>query len=368
MNYSITMPSLGADMTEGKLLNWRIKVGDRIKRGQIIADIETQKAAVEMENFKDGVVTSIKAIPLEIIPVGGLMAELELAEEMPVHTMTLKQPSVPRASPAAKNLASEKGIDWKTLKGTGPNGVIELVDVESALPKTEGPKATSEPFINVRKAIAAAMSKSKKEIPHYYLKMTADMDSLLLKLDALNERRPLEQKILLPALLAKIVSDTLKEFPNFNGYFIQDKFEAKPNINLGIVISLKNNGVIVPALLETETKDLSTLAVEFNDLIDRARNQKLRSRELSDSTFTITNLGDLGVEEVFGVIFPPQVGILGIGRVYQAPVIRDGQLLAGHRATFTLSGDHRVSDGIMGSRFLQILKSKIERNLFSDKD
>lgn len=370
MSYEITMPSLGADMSEAKLLHWRVQKGDTVKKGQIIADIETQKAAIEMESFREGVIMALHAQPNDVIPVGGLMATLNesSASSIPV-----------KVSPAARHLATLKGIDLTLLKGTGPEGVIELADVEAALglamaipPSTlalEATKATppapvnSTSLINVRAAIAKAMTRSKKEIPHYYLKETASVDPLLSSLDKLNGELDPSEKILLPALLSKIIVDTLKEFPDLNAYYENDKIIRQREINLGVVISLKQSGVIVPALLNTENKNLREFNRALLDLIARARNGKLKNRELTEGTFTISNLGDLGSEEVFGIIFPPQVALLGIGRLQKKPAVINNEVTIAQQITLTLSGDHRATDGIMGSRFLNALRRKLEKEV-----
>lgn len=341
MSELITMPSLGADMTEGKLLQWRIKVGDKITKGQIIADIETQKAAFEMESFKEGTVTSLTAAPMEVIPVGAAMAVIEnTGLEVRQEATDLKVAMSAKPSSPSVSLPSAA---WSSPTSASTNSIVD-----------------------VRKAIAKAMSRSKKEIPHYYLKTQASMNRLLLALDQINEKRPPDSRIMLPALLTKMVSELLQKYPEFNGYYQNDQFEARADTNIGIVIALKKGGVIVPALLETQKKSLTDIGIQFNDLIDRARAGKLRSRELSEATFTITNLGDLGVEEVFGVIFPPQVAILGIGKIIPAPVVKNGHVEVGMIMTLTLSGDHRVTDGIRGSRFLQTLKTNLEGGIIHE--
>lgn len=391
------MPSLGADMSEGKLLGWRVKEGDWVEKGQILAEIETQKAAVEMESFKSGQILCLRAKPQDVLPVGALIAEMELDEascsstasssssissspsksralepepepepeipqrQTPVTPPEAKAPRPVRASPAAKRLAQEKKLDLSQIQGTGKDGVIELSDVERFTPTVTAPLTALR-----RKAIAQAMSRSKREIPHYYLRTDVRMDSVLKQLDQWNENRPVAQRILLSALWVKAVSDTLIAFPELNGFYENDQFVAQAPIHIGIVTALKEGGVMVPALLDTHEKSLVQLGAEFNDLIDRTRRQKLRTHELTEGTFTITNLGDLGVEEVIGVIFPPQVAILGIGRLHKAPFVTGDELSVGYRCRLTLSGDHRVTDGILGSRFLRRLTQNIERIQIND--
>lgn len=362
MNTQITMPSLGADMTEGKLLNWRIKIGDHIKKGQVVADIETQKAAVEMESFSEGLVVSLKALPQDIVPVGAVMAELSSELSEPLQQSPIDR----RATPAAKKLAADNKIDWQQLRGSGPVGAVELKDVQAVLGKTESHRdegkgsQQNSSFIDMRAAISKAMEKSKHEIPHYYLKTSVDVDPLLEKLEDLNKTNLATDRILLASVIAKITASTLADFPELNGFYREGRFQPAKEINVGIAVSLKKAGLITPCLFSLPEKSIFEFSKDFNDLIYRARSSQLRSKELSEGTFTISNLGDQGAQEVFGIIFPPQVALLGVGAVHQKPVIKAGQIVIGHELNLTLSGDHRVSDGISGSRFLQTLKFKME--------
>lgn len=316
MNQYITMPSLGADMTEGKLVRWNIKVGDHVTKGQIVAEIETKKASFEMESFKEGFVSSLDVQPSQIISVGEKMATLNEIED-PLQV-----------------------LPTPLLHSTVAEEVTSLVDF--------------------RGAIAKAMGRSKREIPHYYLKTTVKFDGLIDFMDRYNLDRSADDRLLLPSVFAKIVCLALIEHPEMNGYYQNDQFEVQHEINLGFVVSVRNKGLFVPCLLGAHSKSLSVFDFEFKDLINRTRKGKLRTREISDATFTITNLGDLGVEEVFGVIYPPQVALLGLGKIDKAPVLKQEKWQTGMVATLTLSADHRVTDGLSGSRFLQTIKKKVE--------
>lgn len=354
MNYDIVMPSLGADMDSGRFVEWKIKPGEHIIKSQAIAVIETQKAAVEIESFKSGKVTEVVAEPDTIYPVGAVLAKLELdpgeiVAEAPVAKPTASEV---RISPVARKWAEENKIDFHQVKGSGPDGVIELKDVQSLVREK---KVSS--IINIRGAIAKAMSKSKAEIPHYYLQSKVNIDEFIKKIDELNQSPNAKERILLPSVFIYAVSKALLKYPEMNGYFTSGKFEKKESHNIGVVTSLKTGGVVVPAILGVQNKDLYQLDLELKDLIKRARESHLRSIELTEGTLTITNLGDLGADQVFGVIFPPQVALLGFGRVRQDAIIKDSSVHTGFCVNITLSADHRVSDGLSGARFLQCITS-----------
>jgi pyruvate dehydrogenase E2 component (dihydrolipoamide acetyltransferase) len=209
--------------------------------------------------------------------------------------------------------------------------------------------------VDVREAIARVMARSKKEIPHFYLKSRVCVDGLLASLDDLNQACAVEDRVLMPAILVYAVTSALKEHPDMNGYFTDGKFIAHTEKNVGMAISLKSGGVISPALLEAQTKNLFEINAALKDLIQRAREGKLKTTELSQGTITITNLGDLGSQEVFGVIFPPQVALVGFGQIRKEAVVENSLVRAGFVLDITLSADHRVNDGISGSRFLKAI-------------
>lgn len=348
MKYTVTMPSLGADMDQGKLMVWKIKAGDEVKKGQIIATVETTKSAMEIESFRDGRVLELVGKEGEELRVGSPIALFEVEDQ------EKKEAETPRfkISPAARKLATEKQVDLSILKGTGPLGQIELKDVLFYLDQREGQVPRQASGVNIREAIAKAMVRSKKEIPHYYLKTRISLDPLLGWIDERNKVLPPEERLMIPAVLMKGIIQAVQKFPVMNGYFINGAFEMKDSVNLGIAIALKSGGVIVPALLDAGELNLSMLNSSFQDLLKRARKGELKSRELTEGTITATNVGDLGSHEVFGIIFPPQVSLVGLGRIHKTAIEDHGAIRAGYVIDVTLSADHRVTDGLTGSRFL----------------
>lgn len=380
------MPQLGADMSAGKLLQWRKNVGDRVQRGDIIADVETDKADIEVEVFSTGTIEKILIQPGEKVPVGTVMALIreegkpavievpsvprELvarpAPTVPAPTPPLRGvPAVPptvavgaprlHISPVARKLAADLGIDPGSISGTGPGGRITLEDVQLAA-QAQAVKPAPAPELDraarMRQAIGAAMARSKREIPHYYLSTTIDMSRPLAWLAEENLKRSVEDRLVYGVLLLKAVALALRQFPELNGLWIAGKAVPKPDIHVGAAISLRGGGLVAPALHNTDRQDLGELMKSFRDLVQRARAGSLRSSELSDPTITVTSLGEQGVEAVFGVIYPPQVALVGFGKIGERPWASEGQITARPALTATLSGDHRVSDGHRGGLFL----------------
>lgn len=348
MKYIVTMPSLGADMDQGKLMDWKIKIGDFVKKGQTIAVVETSKSAVEIDSFRDGRVLELKAKRGENIPVGGAIAFFEVEEDKSSFVSERR----PKISPAAHKLAVQEHIQISEIKGSGPEGQIELRDIREKLSA-----GTSTTTLNLRNAIAKTMARSKKEIPHYYLKTQVHLDSLMGWLDRKNSVLPPEERLMLPVVLTKGIIRALQENPQMNGHFVDGGLEVKKSINMGIAIALKDGGVLVPAIMEAQNLSLRDLNAAFMDLIIRARKGELKNRELTEGTFTITNVGDLGTDEVFGIIFPPQVALIGLGRVHKTAVVTDSQIREGLVIDVSLSADHRVTDGLSGARFLSHIES-----------
>lgn len=354
------MPALGADMTAGQLLLWRKNVGDRIERGEIIAEVHTDKADIEIESFTAGVIEKLLIEPGSEVPVGTVIAliradgeEAKLTEAAPV--VSIKPPETARIkiSPVAKKLAEEFGIDPATVKGTGPGGRITREDVEKAKPvKTVSPEVPVSRPTGMRQIIAAAMARSKREIPHYYLSTQIDLHRAMSWLAAENQKRTVEDRLLYGALLIKAVALALREVPELNATWSDDDITTHSSIHVGVAISLRQGGLIAPALHDADKKSIGELMKSFSDLVKRARAGRLRGSELSDSTITITSLGEQGVETVFGIIYPPQVALVGFGKVVERPWVADGRIVARPVITATLSADHRVSDGHRGGLFL----------------
>jgi pyruvate dehydrogenase E2 component (dihydrolipoamide acetyltransferase) len=380
------MPQLGADMSAGKLLGWRKNVGDPVQRGDIIADVETDKADIEVEVFATGKIEKILVQPGEKVPVGTLLAIISeegkpaaaeapaVPQPMPAKpTAAPAAPSVraipvvpppsavaagaarPHISPVAKKLAADLGIDPATVSGTGPGGRITMEDVQrAAQTKAAQPVPTVELDrpARMRQAIAAAMARSKREIPHYYLSTTIDMSRAMAWLAQENAKRSVEDRLVYGVLLLKAVALGLRQVPELNALWVSGKAAPSPDVHVGVAISLRGGGLVAPALHHTDRQSLGELMRNFRDLVQRARSGSLRSSELTDPTITVTSLGEQGVEAVFGIIYPPQVALVGFGKIVERPWSSEGQIVSRPVITATLSGDHRVTDGHRGGLFL----------------
>ena len=350
------MPSLGADMEAGTLTRWKIKPGDRVKRGDIVAEVETEKADIDVEIFTTGVVHELLAEPGQKLPVGAVLATILEEGESPAAAPTRQ-----RVSPFARRLAAERGINLATVQGTGPDGAVTAEDIKRAAssPGVKTPKPSIQepvsPLAGMRRAIAAAMARSNREIPHYYLETQIDMDGALEWLRNENLKRPVEARLLPAVLLIRAVVLALKEVPELNGYWVQDRLEAKDAVNVGFAIALRQGGLITPAILQAGDKNLDQLMASLSDVVTRARDGHLRSSEIAEGTITVTNLGDFGVETVYGVIYPPQVALVGFGRIRQRPWVVNGAVIARPVLAATLAGDHRATDGRRGAQFLSAL-------------
>lgn len=362
------MPTLGSDMTQGTLVEWKKKVGDRVMKGEILAEVDTEKAAIEIESFHTGVIEQLLAKAGETVPVGRVMAIIreEGAQAMPaVHAPPPSIPSVGepqrlRISPAARKLAGELKVDPALVQGTGPGGAITLDDIQrSAQARRPQPApalaATGEAVdrqARMRQTIAAAMARSKREVPHYYLSTTIDMGRALAWLNEENQRRSVTDRLLSGVLLIKAAALALRQFPELNATWKGNEAVQSQAIHVGVAISLRQGGLIAPAIHHTDRQSPGELMSSFQDLVKRARAGTLRSSELSDPTITVTSLGEQGVETVYGVIYPPQVALVGFGKIVQRPWVAEGAILSRPVVTATLSADHRVSDGHRGGLFL----------------
>jgi len=381
-----TLPALGSDMDQGKLLQWRIKPGDSVRRGQVVAVVDTSKAAVDVESWQEGTVFELLVEPGETIPVGAVLATLlepgETAETAK-HTPRRQAAAAPearpapetqpapaaapsfaaarrRVSPAARKLAEEHGIAIELVAGTGPDGAVVLQDVQRAV-EAKAPPAGADRHAEMRRAIAAAMSRSKREIPHYYLSEPIPLQRAQAWLTSANASRDIGSRLLLAVLQLKAVAMALAKYPDINGFYINGAHQPSPAIHIGVAISLRQGGLIAPAIHDVGQKSLDQLMRDLSDLVKRARAGSLRSSEMSDPTMTVTNLGDQGVEAVSGVIYPPQVALVGFGRVQERAWASDGALRAMPAVTATLAGDHRVSDGHYGALFLGEVREWLQR-------
>lgn len=366
------MPALGSDMDEGTLTEWLVKPGDAIARGQVVAVVETTKAAVEVECWQSGTVHELLVPVGETIQAGKPLATLLAAGEsaptelpaVPAETTATPQPARRRwISPAARRVAASLGVDLGGVTGTGPQGAVTIADVEHAAAestKTPSHTATTDRAAQMRRSIAAAMSRSKHEIPHYYLSEEIPMETALTWLADYNSRRPIAERVLPAVLLVKSVGLAARRYGEFNGFWQNDEFQAGSGSHVGIAISLRGGGLVAPAIHDVADKKIDELMRDLTDLVARARAGSLRSSEVSDPRITVTNLGDQGVDSVFGVIYPPQVALVGFGRPAQRVRVVDGGIRVMTTVNATLSADHRASDGHRGALFLAAISEQLQ--------
>lgn len=370
------MPSLGADMDAGTLVEWMVAPGDEVKRGDIVAVVETQKGAIEIEIFVEGRIEQLVAEIGDELPVGQPMANICTDQQAapaaptepspPKPSLTRQGVSAPtlpvsgdaddriRASPAARRLAEADNIDLASIRvGSGPEGAIIRADIEraGAAASSTSKRETSE-FSPMRAAIAAAMSRSKREIPHYYLSHEIDLHAASEWLAKLNAERAPAERLLMGLLFLRASALAAKQATDMNGVWIDEAFQPSEEVHAGLAVSLRGGGLVAPALHNADLLNLDELAEQARELVQRARTGRLRSSEISDPTITVTSLGDRGVDRIIGVVFPPQVAIVGFGTPRVKPAIIDGEFVARMTVTATLAADHRVSDGRSGARFL----------------
>jgi len=378
------MPSLGPDMQAGTLVEWLVKPGDSVKRGDIVAVVETQKGAIEIEIYQSGQIEQILVDLGSKVPVGTPLAVIRAEGEAkpsvaapasppmtqpvplvaPVPIRTTAPPiaapagavSSARASPAARRLAREHGVDLSTLMGTGPAGAVTYADVErriaEAVPAPEKKRALWLDLEAMRTAIAAAMVRSKREIPHYYLEHHVDVSACQQWLAHKNVARSPDSRLLFAALAIKAVALAVPHFSGFNGFYRDNKFEPAQSVHIGVAIAIRGGGLAAPALHDANQLSLDELMSRMRDLVQRTRAGRIRSSEISDPTITVSSLGERGVETLYGIIYPPQVAIVGFGKIVMRPWIVDGTVESRSVINVTLSADHRVSDGHVGALFL----------------
>ncbi len=390
------MPSLGSDMDEGTLNEWLVKPGDKVTRGQVVAIVETTKAAVEVECWQEGTINELVVPVGETVQVGTTLATLaapgEQAEKPPrprpaakaaataATTPSTAPPTAPSApktpstapgrrrwvSPAARRLAQSLGVDIDAVSGTGPQGAVTINDVEhAAAAKPVAPPvakpAAADRATQMRKSIAAAMSRSKREIPHYYLSEEVMLEKSLSWLTTRNAQRSIDERVLPAVLLLKAVGVAAQRFGEFNGFWREDGFEPAAGVHVGVGISLRGGGLVAPAIHDVPEKKLDELMNDLTDLVARARSFSLRSSEMSDPTITVTNLGDQGVDAVFGVIYPPQVAIVGFGQPAERVCVIEGGIRVVTTVQATLAADHRASDGHRGALFLAAINELLQQ-------
>ena len=423
----ILMPRLSDTMTEGVIADWHKKVGDTVKKGDILADIETDKATMELESYKEGTLLHIGAQKGEKIAVNDLLAVIgdaskvdlpkiiasaakggapaaatqpaatpAAASQAPVAAATTAAPAGQessgfsvsadgriKASPLAKKLAAEKGIDISRVPGSGDNGRIVKKDVDSYVPGTTGATAPSGqqaasskpavpaapagqvsfeevPVSQMRKVIAKRLAESKFTAPHFYVTMSIDMDKAVESRTKLNEVSPV--KISFNDIVLKAVAVALKQHPAVNSSWLGDKIRINHHVNIGVAVAVED-GLLVPVVRFADTKTLSQISTEVKDFAQRAKAKKLQPADWEGSTFTISNLGMFGVDEFTAIINPPDACILAVSAIQQIPVVKNGAVVPGNIMKLTLSCDHRVVDGASGAAFLQTLKGLLEEPL-----
>jgi len=406
------MPSLGADMEEGTLVEWLVKQGDTVARGDVVAVVETQKGAIEIEIFEAGVVTALEARPGQTLPVGAPLARIGVAEEgdppptpepqespplappeippeLPAETPSVPGPEIPvappveapdapppemppdshqsfasrsspPASPAARVRADKAGLSLASLHGSGPDGAILLADVDRHLAEAPArPPGTGVNMDEMRKAISAAMVRSKREIPHYYLAQSIDLQPATDWLAETNANRPPDNRLLMGALFLQATVRALAKTPELNGIFAENRFAPSTAVHAGLVVALRGGGLIAPAIRDAEKLTLDELMVAMRDIVARARIGRLRNSELTTGTITVSNMGENGAEELYGIIYPPQVALVGFGAPMRRAWVVDDAAMPRNTVNVTLAADHRVSDGRRGARLL----TEIERLL-----
>ena len=448
------MPSLGADMDEGTLLEWLVKPGDRVNAGDPVAVIDTAKAAIEVETFDAGVIADLLVEPGTKVAVGTPLAHLRAdgaapgpetraPAGVPAPVTEVTQPAVDEVSPPAaapppalprrvtplvRKRAHELGIDLTTVVGTGRGGAITRSDVDHAAhgaavtPPASVPVASRErvsPYarrlaersgVNVdalsrrlgrpvhaddvttataaqpaaptvplaeppaepspappapaveravpkpdamRAAIADLMSKAKREIPHYYLQTTVDLTRALAWMEERNKELDISHRLVPSALVVKAVALAAAKSKELNGFWRDGGFVPSPDVHVGMAVSLRRGGMVAPAIHHADRLDVVELMTTLRDVVTRVRAGRLKRAEMADPTITVTNLGDQGVELVYGVIYPPQVALVGVGRVEQRVTVVDGLIGVRPTVVVTLSADHRATDGFVGARFLR---------------
>jgi pyruvate dehydrogenase E2 component (dihydrolipoamide acetyltransferase) len=358
------MPALGADMTEGTLVEWRVRSGSAVKRGDVVVLVETAKGIIDVEAFHDGTVERLLVEPGAQVPVGTPLAlfsgdaapvpaaQADMPPDMP--PIVAPAPKRTRISPAARQRAEAAGIPVERLQGTGPDGVISLADVEKAEATAvrTAPTVNADPHAAMRSAIGAAMTRSKREIPHYYLAQTIDFSASLVWLEQFNRDQPVEARLLYAVLLIKALARAASEIQGFAGFYRDGAFQPAQTIHVGLAISQRGGGLVAPALLDAATKSLPQLMSELKDLVTRARSGHLRSSELALPVITLTSISDEAVDAVYPIIFPDQVAIVGAGQIAERPWVHNGRIVSRRLLTLTLAADHRVTDGRAGARFL----------------
>lgn len=418
----VRMPKLSDTMTEGVVAEWHKKVGDAVAEGDLLAEIETDKATMEFESFYDGVLLHIGVAKGDAAPVNEILAIIgekgedikallkdagaaapveEASVEAKAETVVEVAPVTPEpapvvaqpvaatavaavttsngssngerifASPLAKKMAADKGINLATVAGTGENQRIVKKDIENYQPaaaSSGGGKViyagavgteshTDVPNSQMRKAIAKALSASKFSAPHFYLKMEVDMDNAIAGRKAINSEEGI--KVSFNDMIVKAVAASLRRHPKVNADWLGDAIRYNDHIHVGVAVAVED-GLVVPVVKFTDTKGLSQIGAEIKDLASRAREKKIQPQEMEGGTFAVSNLGMYGIEDFTSIINPPNGCILSVGQIKSTPVVKNGEIVPGNVMMLSLSCDHRVVDGATGSDFLKTLKEMLE--------
>ena len=394
----IRMPKMSDTMEEGIISSWLKKVGDKVNSGDILAEVETDKATMELESYDDGILLHIGVKNGESVPVNDVIAiigekgenikeilkeeeakEEETKEEEAKEEETITIPEINdiskdkrlKASPLAKKIAEEKGINLTNIKGSGDGGRIikkdieentEIISAQSStniiLPKTIGEESFDEiPISQMRKTISKRLSESKFSSPHFYITMEINMDNCIEGRKKINETS--EVKISFNDIIIKATAAALRKHPMINSSYLEDKLRTNHHIHIGVAVAVKD-GLLVPIIKFADNKSLSHISLEVKNLANRAKNKNLQPSDWEGNTFTISNLGMFGIDEFTAIINPNDSCILAVGGIKNTPIIKNGEIVPGNLMKVTLSCDHRIVDGAMGSAFLQTLKELIE--------
>lgn len=406
MAVKIEMPKLSDTMEEGVIAKWNVKEGDKVSSGDVIAEVDTDKATMEVEVFDNGTVLKILAKEGDAIPLGGLMAvigeegediseiledaeggaEPEKAEvkeekeeksrekekvvseetEEKKSTKEISENGRIKASPLARKMAKDKGIDLKKIEGSGPEGRIVKRDIEDYKPSASAAAAfTSEEdeeikISQMRKTIARRLAESKFTNPHFYETIDIDMENAIEARNRLNEIS--DVKISFNDILVKACAVALRKHPYVNSSWMDDVILQHGDVNVAVAVAI-DEGLMTPVITHADKKNLRQISSETRELADLARDRKLQPEQMEGSTFTVSNLGMFGIEEFTAIINPPNVCILAVGTIRDVPVVKDGEIVAGKRMKVTLSSDHRVVDGAKAADFLSTLRELLENPL-----
>ena len=406
----VNMPKLGFDMAEGTLVRWVANEGDSIEQGQVLAEIETDKATVEVEASASGVVLKHAVEAGTSVPVGMPIAVIGTAGEA-FDLQSLSQPGEPvskpdreepqaearpapsekvaavstdegypggvKATPVARKIAEGEGIDLRQVQGSGPGGRIVKKDVEAAIPRPAAPARTSAippvaagsareteriPVSKLRSAIGKRMTRSKQELPHFYVTTEVDAGPVMEARAVINGAYPEDEKVSINDFIVRAAAMALREFPNLNASIDGNEIVRHGEINIGVAVAV-DQGLLTIVARNADQKPVRALSAEIRAMAERARIGKVRPDDVEGSTFTVSNLGMFDVDHFIAIINPPEAAILAVGSIREVPLLVDGALVSGKRMKVTISADHRVTDGAEAARWLQVFKRYFEQPL-----